>query len=219
MNIAHHSLMAYAVIVLACSSVQAQTYRSEEVIDKAERYLQEVVGDELIRYFIYDTYSYYSYAQRRGHVEYETLIAADSTLGRFLESNVRFIIVHPEYSASTYPQLKNWVGIRLDKDLNLKDKVDVSFIPPFVLDGRPSDFLTEESVMNILQNRGLKEGILPPEIVLQFDSRRSYHYWFVANTLRRNKCNTRAEVAQIHAVTGEIISFRERSFLHPECQR
>src|SRR5690625_7826013 len=80
MNIAHHSLMAYAVIVLACSSVQAQTYRSEEVIDKAARYLQEVVGDELIRYFIYDTYSYYSYAQRRGHVEYETLIAADSTL-------------------------------------------------------------------------------------------------------------------------------------------
>src|SRR5690625_3383319 len=162
MNIAHHSLMAYAVIVLACSSVQAQTYRSEEVIDKAARYLQEVVGDELIRYFIYDTYSYYSYAQRRGHVEYETLIAADSTLGRFLESNVRFIIVHPEYSASTYPQLKNWVGIRLDKDLNLKDKVEVSFIPTLVLDVRPSVFLTYTNVLNIMQSSDLNVIHLTP---------------------------------------------------------
>src|SRR5690625_5741261 len=110
MNIAHHSLMAYAVIVLACSSVQAQTYRSEEVIDKAARYLQEVVGVELIRYFIYDTYSYYSYARRRGHVEYESLIAAVSLLGRFFELNVGFFLVFFVFLASSFFLMLFWFG-------------------------------------------------------------------------------------------------------------
>lgn len=219
MNIARLCLLTSALLGFAIPCAHAQTYRSEEVIATAKRYLQEVVGDELVEYFIYDSYSYYSYNEARGRVGYETLIAADSTLGRFRESNVRFVLAHPEFSSSIYPHVKNWIGVRLDKNLDRKDKIETYFIPQFLLEGRPSDYITEEDVMDILNRRGIKEGLVPPIIVLQFDSRRKHHYWYVVNPLKRNRCSTRAEVARIHAVTGEILSFKKRTLDDYDCSR
>ncbi len=197
------------ILILTCELSFSQTYLTSEVIEKAQFYLKEAVGDSLFKYFELGPNSYYEYKTKSGKSKWKEITKEKRTKGTFINGkNINFVLNHPDFQ---YPYVRKTVYVELDSDLNLIREVYIDQIPKFLLDNQTSDWLTESKLDSIIKLQNLKKPIEPISKRLEFNTKTKEYYWIVFNTLYKEKCFSDEEILHINPINGNIIKqFEER---------
>ena len=196
------------ILILTCELSFSQTYLTSEVIEKAEFYLREAVGDSLFKYFELGPNSYYEYKTKSGKSKWKEITKRKKTKGTFINGkNINFVLNHPDFQ---YPYVRKAVYVELDFDLNLIREVYIDQIPKFLLDNRTSDWLTEGELDSIINLQNLKKPIEPISKRLEFNTKTKEYYWIVLNTLYKEKCFSDEEILHINPINGNIIKHFEQ---------
>lgn len=195
------------ICLVAFQLSYSQTYLTEEVIKRAEFYLNQTVGDSAIQYFKIDPDSYYAYKTKRGKTKWESILKGKKTKGDFSSGkSIRFLINHPEFP---YLYIDKRISVNLDSNLNLINDINISKVPRFILENRQSDWLSENQLDSLIKSQNLKKGIKPLTKRLEFDFKTNQYKWNVFNILYEEKYYSEEEILKIHPVTGEIMEHFE----------
>lgn len=194
---------------------QSQNYLTSEVIEKAELYLKNAVGEELFEYFKLDPDSYYEYKTKFGKTKWREIIKGNRTKGKFVNGhNIRFTLNHPDFQ---YSGIYKNIYVELDSVLNLSKEINLDRIPKFLLENKTSNWLTKEQLESIAKEQNLKKSIKPLEMILQFDNNSREYYWMIINTLYEEKCFSDTEILHIDHVSGQIQRHSEERFTIMHC--
>jgi hypothetical protein len=197
------------ILILTCELSFSQTYMTSEVIEKAEFYLKEAVGDSLFKYFELGPNSYYEYKTKSGKSKWKEITKGKRTKRTFINGkNINFVLNHPDFQ---YTYVRKTVYVELDSDLNLIREVYIDQIPKFLLDNRTSDWLTESKLDSVIKLQNLKKPIEPISKRLEFDTKTKEYYWIIFNTLYKEKCFSDEEILYINPISGIVLKhFEER---------
>lgn len=194
-------------LILTCEFSFSQTYLTSEVIEKAEFFLKEAVGDTLFKYFELGPNSYYEYKRKTGKSKWREITKGKKTKGKFVNGkNINFVLGHPDFQ---YPYTRKTVYVELDSNLNLIRDVYIDQIPKFLLKNEPSDWLTENKIDSIVGSQNLKKRIEPITKRLEFNTKSKEYYWMVFNTLYKEKCFSDEEILHINPISGIILKHYE----------
>jgi len=194
---------------------QSQSYLTSEVIEKAEYYLKDAVGEELFDFFELDPDSYYEYKTKSGKTKWREINKGKKTKGIFVNGeDIRFTLKHPEFP---YLYINKSIYVELDSELNLLEEIRLNRIPKFLLRGESSDWLTDKELDVIIANKNLKKGISSISKRLEFDFKSSEYYWIIFNTLYKEKCLSDYEILHINPVTGNIVKHYEDRYVVMHC--
>jgi len=203
------------ILILTCEFSFSQTYLTSEVIEKAEFYLKEAVGDSLFKHFELVSNSYYEYKTKSGKSKWRDISKGKKTKGKFINGkNINFVINHPDFQ---YPYTKKTVYVELNSNLNLIRDVYIDQIPKFLLRNEPSDWLTEIKIDSIIERQNLKKPIEPISKRLEFDSKKKEYYWIVFNTLYKEKCFSDEEILHINPISGTVTKHYEEKYIKLHC--
>ena len=195
------------ILILTCESSFSQTYPTSEVIEKAEHYLNDAVGDSLFEYFKLGPNSYYEYKTKSGKSKWRDISKGKKTKGKFINGkNINFVLNHPDFQ---YPYTTKTVYVQLDSTLNLIRLVNIDKIPKFLLRNEPSDWLTDNEIDNIIEQQNLKKPVEPVSKRLEFDTKSKKYYWMVFNTLYKEKCLSDEEILHINPISGIVLKHYE----------
>lgn len=97
-----------------------------------------------------------------------------------------------------------------DSNLKLVDQPDFSFIPKYVKEQRPCDFITMDRAVDIARADKIKDSIEPLTATLDYDGTLKKYCWWVSAVLTRephgDHIHGDADTVTIDATTGEILS-------------
>jgi len=195
------------VSILIISTVSfGQHYYSVDIIKKADSIMKATVGERIFnQYFHYDNQSYYEYKNFWGKTGWKTLIDTKRTKGQFKNMRVRYLFCLDIFDISC---LFTWV--QFDSNLNKNDSVDISFIPNYVLENKPCNFINDKDALQIAKATFTKQGIKPISLGLSYDRNKNIYYWRADNVLTENTDSFGSKYGQvqyvdINALTGKII--------------
>ncbi|WP_196888165.1 hypothetical protein [Aureivirga sp. CE67] len=178
----------------------SQTYNTNEIIQKAEFYLKEAVGEDLFSYFKFDEYSYYEYQKRNKKTKFKKIKADKKTKDKLINAEVRFVFMHPDLKK--YNLFKTCY-IELDEKLNLKKPIDLSRIPKYILKNKSSNWLKETKIDEIIQSQKLKKTNSPIYKQVIFNEKTNTFVWEVRNILFQDKIRYDFEIFYIDCITGD----------------
>ena len=180
---------------------------TSEVIEKAEFYLKEAVGDSLFKCFELGPNSDYKYEIKSGKYKWKDISKGKKTKGKFINGkHINFVLNHPDFQ---YAYIRKAVYVELDSNLNLIRDVYIEQIPKFLLRNEPSDWLSENKIDSIVKKQNLKTPVEPFSKRLEFDTKTKEYYWTVFNTLYKEKCFSDEEILNINPVSGIILKHYE----------
>jgi hypothetical protein len=195
-------LYIFIILITRAIYTQAQSYQTNDVIQKAKSYLEESVGSDLIEYFVLDSNSYYEYKPLIGENKWEPLRKGQRTKGKFVNGNdFRFTLIHPKFP---YSDINKTIYVELDSELNLARKINLARIPDFILKHKESNWLPMSKLDSIINLQNLKPSIKPLEKRLTFDYQIDNYYWVVINYLYEEKCYSDTQILHIDPITGVI---------------
>ena len=95
--------------------------------------------------------------------------------------------------------------------------VDLSFIPAYVKENRPCDFISLDRAIEIAKQANIKNGIEQRIATLDYDNGDLKRYcWWVTSPLTRenhgNHIHGEADTVTIDAVTGEVVSHETTTY-------
>jgi hypothetical protein len=207
-------LIAYTLITSTFSF--GQHYYSADIIKKADNIMKATVGERLFtKYFHYDTDSYYEYKNFWGKKSWKTLTDTKRTRGKFKNMRVRYLFCLDTFNISC---LLTW--IQFDSILNKTDTVDTYFMPKYVLENKKCNFINDTTAINIAKTKFTRQGIKPISAGLSYDHNKKLYIWSVSNVLTKNvdsfgKDYGEIQIAEIDALTGEIINFYPEAIYGP----
>jgi hypothetical protein len=134
-------------LLLLSLSTYSQSTKTKEAIISVDSILKSQIGDRLFQYFNISGGSYYSYADRR----------EKQWTGKFLRRKLlpkSFVTLNFLYHFN-YPDIKGVRGglwLIIDKDFKLVDTLNFEFIPKFIVENKPSDFISVDSALTIAKS-------------------------------------------------------------------
>ncbi|MDV7140985.1 hypothetical protein R3X28_19010 [Maribacter sp. TH_r10] len=205
------------ILILSFKSSFSQKKELEpEVIKKAEFYLKKAVGEDLFEYFELASW-YIEYYQHKSKAK-KRIRKKNYTRKKKNYINIKkvgFNLNHPDFK---YENISKYSTVILDFDLNLIEKIDIDYIPQFLLENKPSNWLNENKIDSIAETNKMKKGIKPITKTLTFDTKSKKYYWKVTNQLNeksRYRCDM--EVLEIHPVNGIVLKQYETEYnIHRE---
>lgn len=95
----------------------------------------------------------------------------------------------------------------LDKNLSLKDSLTFDFIPDFVKEGQPCDFISPEKALEVAKANFKEKGfeIYGPE--LKNDEKQKQYIYTINNKLTQSPRFGKLECMEINALTAEIKTY------------
>ncbi|MFH6982776.1 hypothetical protein [Marinoscillum luteum] len=188
-------LVASFILLIFSFQLKAQTFETAFIIEKADSILKASVDERLYQFYTYDSDSYYEYVKKNGKTSWETLNKKGQTKGKFVNTNVRFDFKHPEHCWIT-----GYTGIKLNANLELADSLNTNFLPEFLINSEPSNFISEEEALKIAKPILEQNGINQVNCQLTFDLKTQVYIWAIEDLVFENY----SDFVNINAVTGEI---------------
>lgn len=195
------------IVLLITLNVEGQTYHTAAIIAKADSIMIKTVGEKIFRlYFTLDTTSYYEYTKRNGKSGYEILTAKPINKHKFKIVNVRYI-----FTLNVYNRPGAWCRVKFDDYLIPVESVLTDFIPKYLKEGKPCNFITDSVALQIAEKTFTRKGIKPFIAGLEYDSRGQRYIWRLSNIVREwehmNHLHGETELLELDAISGEKLSY------------
>ena len=230
----------FATVVLAILVVvesPGQTYNYDQIIDRGDSLVKANVPSHLLKYFNRDSVAI-KYEFRRAHWRKylnrnDEVKNGEKTKGHFQRALIFYFFNFKEpiinadlhkgyltfsidisFDAHLRPHFQNDFSF---DSLKQDTQVDLSFIPKYLKEARPCDFIAMDRAIEIGEQANIKNGIEPLTATLDYDGGTLKRYcWWVTSPLTREKHNDHihgtADTVTIDAVTGEVLSHELTSF-------
>ena len=173
----------------------------EDVLYVSNNIVRKSIGDSLFQYFNISEGSYY--------------IDTKNKIEKFLKKKtinreINEIWVLYSFNYPFIDGINGGMWVKLNNKLELKEEPSFKFIPNFLFEGKPSDFINSLTVLNIAKKEFTKIGlkILQPE--LEFNDQFGFYTYTVTNILTQYKSHLGRDTGEIeyciiNAVTGTIL--------------
>jgi hypothetical protein len=194
-------------IILTFSILQgfSQTYLTENIIKKADSILNANSGEYAYPFFHFDNKTYYEY--RKGiKLKWKNLRKKLKTKGKFKKCSVRF-----DFNNPNYPWIYGFVSIKFDSLLNLSEPINLSFIPKFLLEGKPSNFISKEKALKIGSGIISTDDTKKLEVILEYNFLKYKKYFWVIHNYLTEKIDRlgnkygKVEIVLINPINGKIV--------------
>lgn len=155
-------------------------------IEVSKKYLLDTTSERIFKYFSfeYDNGSFYKLGDRQkkfGFIPTRTLLPGKRLKNGWTEIWVRFSFNYSEVKGLRYA---TWV--KLTKELKLAELIELDFIPGFIWNNKPSNFITEQTAAEI-GSKFLKDTTLgrsSPQ--LSFDKKLRKYIYTITNNLTKS---------------------------------
>ncbi len=206
------SLLAAFFVIL---NARSQVYNTKNIIAKADSVMMKAVGERIFRrYFTLDTTSYYEYTKRNGKTGYKILTAKPITKHKFKGVNVRYI-----FTLDVYNRPVAWCRVKFDDYLIPLESVLTDFIPKYLKEGKPCNFITDSVALQIAAKTFTRKGIKPFIAGLEYDHRAQRYIWRLSNIVgeweHMNHLHGETELLKLDAISGEKLSYYADALMGP----
>ena len=186
-------LMSYSTIGWA------QHIKILDLLQIGDSVLHSTIGSSYVPYYSLDSTSYYQYSnwlkKEKNHS-----FADNTTKGKFIRASLRYTISYPEIR-----ELSSTLFVLINNDLSVEKFT--SDIPDFILENKPSTFITKDDVI-VISDSLLKEKGLYIEFYLVRNRTTNSFVWKICNIIRKtNEVGAMGlmEIIEINAYNGEVI--------------
>ncbi|MQP53678.1 MULTISPECIES: hypothetical protein [unclassified Flavobacterium] len=199
-----HFLSIIFLTFFFSQNLNAQRHKTKDVLKIADSILSLNVNPEIIKYFKGYTGSYQKYKNGKYYSH------RGFTHKTKLNKNVEEIWILYHFNFPEVEDLTNGTWLKLDKNLNLIEPINLSFIPQFLLENRKCDFITKQEALKIGIENFKESGIKINEPILIFNKETNSYVYRVENVLTKSKNiigkdTGKTEVLIINSLSGEII--------------
>lgn len=195
----------FLLLLFSVSLLNAQRLETKKILEVADSIFLSNVNEDIFKLFEVSVGSFYKYQK----------LNKSTRTGKFLshkklKQRVTEIWVLYQFN---YPEVKGIYGgtwVRLNNNLELIEDVDLNYIPDFIYENKPCNFLTIQQALEIgiekFDNQGIE--IKPP--VLRYDSKYGIYTYYIGNILTKETSQSgrdygKKEILILDAVTGEIL--------------
>lgn len=194
------------LILLLCSlNGYSKNVNTEKITRISDSILLSKTDEILFRYFKISDGSFYRYLKNN-----DTRIEKFLSKSKIKSDNITEIWVLYSFDFPEIDGINNGVWIKLDKNLNLIENVDLSFIPEFLWNRKPCNFLSVQKAFK----KGIEffkmDGFKIEEPELYYDEKLKIYVYRITNYLTKSKnllekeCGE-TEVIVINAFSGELV--------------
>ena len=134
-----------------------QRHKTVDIIKKADSLILSMVGQDVFNEH-YQLDSIFEIGPVQLAYDKEQEIKHLSLTSK-ITRRFKFISVDYIFYLKKFEQPMVQTRIILDKDLNSKNPVDISFIPQFILQKTKNNFLSKEQALNIAKTKFKKQGL------------------------------------------------------------
>lgn len=184
----------------------SQTTKTKEAVVIADSILKSQIGDRLFQYFSISEGSYYSYIDRRGK----------KWTGKFLQKKrlpKSFVTLNYLYHFN-YPEIEGVRGglwLIVNDDFKLIDTLDFEYIPKFIVENKPSEFISVDSAMTIVKTHIKPNDYKVSTPSLTYNKKLKQYTYTTSHDLtvalnNAGKDIGEFEIIEINATTGNIVS-------------
>jgi hypothetical protein len=230
-------LTTVVLAILTGTDARGQTYSYDQILSRADSLLRTVVKSHLLKHFHRDSATinyYYRLPNKRKYLDRADQIGkGERTKGHFQRALIfyHFTFREPMVNAVLHKgYLYYSIDISFDSQLRpsfLDDfpsdppernaQVDMSFIPKYVDEGRPCDFITMETALEIGKKANIETGFEPPSATLDYDNGSFKRYcWWITSPLTKeyhdNHIHGTADTVTIDAVTGDVLTHESTTY-------
>ena len=183
----------------------SQKMKTIDVLTSSDGILSNEVGKDLFKSFTISEGSYYRY-QKNGKYT-----ATAKFLGKKkLHKNVLEIWILYHFQNEKLGNARNGIWVKLDKNLNLIEPLNIKFIPDFLKNNQPSNFISNENAENII-NSLKQNGLEISKPVLSFNEKSEKYVYYSINKLTKVKNGIgqdagSTEIITIDALDGKLLS-------------
>lgn|SRR5690606_5681533 len=198
----------YLILFLFPVFIFGQRIETEKVLKVADSIILSHIGESerIFKYFSITT----------GHFKYKN--------GKYNSS--KHLLSRKKLKKSTYeiwvlyhfnyPEVEGVRGgtwVKLDKNLKLIEDIDLSFIPDFVWEKEPSNFITKQKALKIGIDNFENDGIQINEPILEFNKDYKKYTYSIGNVLTKSKNSIGKDTGEIEMIIIDAISgnFLERN--------
>ena len=197
----------FILLLLLSLGLNAQRLKTEEITDLSEKYLREAVGQDLLKYFKpTENISYYKLPANRFGFENTKKLKKN----RRIRKNWTKIWVFWNFNFPEVSGVRSGLWVKINKKLELKEPIELDYIPKFVWKKRPSDFISVEKAKLIGDKHLTKTEFGRENPKLKFDDKRSEYIYEIWNKKTQEidldgKKHGVLEIIKISALTGKVI--------------
>lgn len=184
----------------------SQPKRTREAVLIADSLLKSQIGDRLFQYFSISEGSYYRYADRRNKQWSGKFLGKKRLPKSFVTLNFLYHFNYPEIKG-----VKGGLWLIVDKDFKLIDTLNFEFIPKFLSNNKPSEFISVDSALAIIKSiiKPNNYEISTPSLayndkIKQYTYSASHDLTIILNN--SGKDIGEFEIIEINATTGSLIS-------------
>jgi hypothetical protein len=213
--------MRFILIVLLTtfnySIARGQSYGYEKIIETADSIAKTNIEPHLLKYFRRDSssikYEFKNERWKKWKTRYGQVKKNEKTKGAFQRTSIYFSfsknepIMRDSYWRTGY---LSWTFyIIFDNQLKLVEPLDFSFIPIYLKEQRPCDFISKDKALSISKESEIKEGIEPIVATLDFDNGLGKYCWSIVSVLTKeihgNHFHGEADTVIVDAVTERVL--------------
>ena len=197
------------IFLIFTSSIFSQKTQTESIIKTTDSILSVEVGKNVFKYFTISEGSYYKFMKNN---KYETT-------GKFLSKKtlnekVTEIWVLYHFQCAELQNAKSGLWIKLNKELKLIEPLKIEFIPDFLKNNEPSNFITNENAEKIIEKSFKEKGFEISKPELKFDEKKGKYIYYSNNKITKSinaigKDCGEMENIEIDALNGKVLSLEK----------
>ena len=198
----------YLIGVLAFLTINfafAQIQYTNHIIDKANKELKELIGEDIFKFYILQKESQYQVKKGNGKVKWKLLKPNQTIKNDFQKAQIQFYFKHPDFTYATL----NTTYIKLDENLNITNKPFIEFIPEFIMNKDSKKWLSEFEIDRTVEKLDFKRSSYKISKQLIFDNKTNSYYWEITNTLFEEPKHSKVEIYKLSPIDGKTLSRHE----------
>jgi len=167
-------------------TVICQSTETNQAIAVSNKFLLDTTSERIFKYFSFehDNGSHYKLGDRQkkyGYTPRKTLLRGKRLKNGWTEIWVRYEFNYPEVKGLKY---STWV--KLTRDLRLAEPIQLNFIPRFIWNNEPSNFISEKIAAEIALKHLKETGLGQSSPYLAFDQSLKKYLYTITNKLTKS---------------------------------
>jgi len=195
-------------LLVSFKTVISQRLKAEDVNTLSKQHLLKAVGPDLMTYFkSTNDISYYTLPKNRYGYEKSKLLKRNKRIRK----KWTYIYIFWHFKYPEIEGIRSGFWVKFDKELKLIEPINLDFIPPFLWNKEPSNFISKKEATQIGNQHLSMYKLERSAPKLTFDRRRKKYIYTLTNRLP-NSANSWGleysclEILVLSAVSGEVYS-------------
>ena len=196
-------LIFIGLLVLSINAT-SQVTKTKQAVAIADSILKTKIGDRLYQYFSLSYGTYYTYIDRHQRQVTGKFLSNKKMPRSFSTLNFLYHFDYPEIKG-----VRGGLWLIVDKDFKLLDTLKLDFIPSFLTQNKPSNFISIDSALTIAKANFKQKGFEITTPQLSYNDKLKQYTFTIHNKLTKilnqaGKDSGEMEIVEINASTGGI---------------